>query len=114
MVLPRWPHVRRAASVNSRASSCPPGLPSARSPRESRDISKGAWWEINKQKCNIFLCRQDYIGAGWLSLIKTLIYYIWEEYNLATRLKANKTPMKGPSASVSPKPPCATAGRSGR
>ena len=45
------------------------------------------------------------MSAGWLGLIKPLIYYIWEEDNLAARLKANKTHVKGPSASVSPEPP---------
>lgn len=56
-------------------SLCPPVPPSMRSPHESRDISKGAWGEINKHKCNIFLRHQDSISAGWLGFIKPLITF---------------------------------------
>lgn len=62
----------------------PPVPPSMRSPqRESRHCPRSTGGD--KQKCTIFFHHQVSISAGWLGLIKPLIYYILQ-CSFTTRL----------------------------
>lgn len=59
-------------------------------------MAPGAQGEINKQNHNIFFHHQVSISAGWLGLIKPLVYYILQ-CSFTTRLHTHKTHRKGPS-----------------